>query len=240
MEKHSVIYRQQPIEFELRRKNVKNVNVNVKPDMSVMVSAGDDVPLDVIKEFIHRRGAWILKTLNHFKQVEPEPQSPREYVSGESFTYLGKQVRLKVYTSDTDQVTYTRGFLELYTQDPSSLKRKRSLLKRWFQARTETILHESLQAVYPQVQKYGVTQPNIMIQPMKARWGSCIKDRNIILLNSELIKAPKYCIHYVILHELLHFKYAYHNQEFYELLTALLPDWKERKAILDEEIVRTL
>lgn len=235
-----MIYREQSIEFELHRKNVKNVNVNVKPDMSVMVSAGHDVPLEFIKAFIQRRGSWILKTVNHFKQVEPEPHSPREYVSGESFTYLGKQVRLKVYKSDNDQVKYMRGFLELHTQDPTSLKRKRSLVKRWFQARTETVFHESLQTVYPQVQKYGITQPKIMIQPLKARWGSCIKDRRLILLNSELIKAPKYCIQYVILHELLHFKYPYHDHEFYEFLTAFMPDWKARKAILDEEIVRAL
>jgi predicted metal-dependent hydrolase len=240
MEKHSVIYRQQPIEFELHRKNVKNVNVNVKPDMSIMVSASPDVPLEFIKGFIQSRGPWILKTVNHFKQVEAEPQSPREYVSGESFTYLGKQVRLKVYKADADHVKYMRGFLELHTQDPTSLKRKRTLMRRWFQGRTETVFQESLHTVYPQVQKYGIKKPKIMIQPMKARWGSCIKDRHMILLNSELIKAPKYCIHYVILHELIHFKYPHHDHQFYEFLTALMPDWKDRKAILDEEIVRTL
>ena len=50
MEKHSVIYRQQPIEFELRRKNVKNVNVNVKPDMSILVSANPGQPLQVLRK----------------------------------------------------------------------------------------------------------------------------------------------------------------------------------------------
>jgi predicted metal-dependent hydrolase len=240
MEKHAVLYRQQPIEFELRRKNVKNVNVNVRPDMSVTVSAAPDVPLEFIKAFIQRRGAWILKTVNQFKQVEPEPRSPREYVSGESFTYLGEQLRLKVYEAEADQVKYVRGFLELHTQDASSLARKRSLVRCWFQARTEAVFEESLGVVYPLVQKYGVKRPQLMIRPMKARWGSCITDRRLILLNSELIKAPKYCIQYVILHELLHFTHSYHDQAFYEFLTALMPDWKARKAILDEEIVRTL
>jgi len=75
---------------------------------------------------------------------------------------------------------------------------------------------------------------------MKARWGSCITDKRLILINSELIKAPKYCIDYVILHELLHFKYRNHDAEFYNFMTSLMPDWKQRKEILDEEVVRDL
>ncbi|MCP4404692.1 MAG: M48 family metallopeptidase [bacterium] len=240
MERHSVTYRKQPIEFELYRKDVKNVNVNIRPDMSIQVSANPDVPLDFIKDFIQSRGSWIVKTVKHFKQVEPEAQSPREYVSGESFKYLGKQLRLKVYESDTELVRYMRGFLEVHIKDPGHFKRKRKIVTRWFQARTEIILKEALETMYPQVEKYGIKKPKIMIRPMKARWGSCIKDKQIILLNSELIKAPKYCIQYVVLHELIHFRHPNHDHNFYEFLAALMPDWKACKAILDEEVVRSL
>ena len=144
MEKHRITYRQQPIEFELHRKDVKHVNVNIRPDMSIQVSANPDVPLDFIKDFMRSRGSWIVKTVNHFKQVEPEVQSPREYVSGESFTYLGKQLRLKVYEADTEQVRYMRGFLEVHIKDPTHFKRKRTIVTRWFQARTDIILQEAL------------------------------------------------------------------------------------------------
>ena len=88
--------------------------------------------------------------------------------------------------------------------------------------------------------KYQVPKPRIMIRIMKARWGSCWKVANTILLNFELIKAPKYCIEYVVLHELIHFLHRNHDQQFYVFLSALMPDWKQRKAILDEEVVREL
>lgn len=39
------------------------------------------------------------------------------------------------------------------------------------------------------------------------------------------------------LHELLHFIYPKHNTQFYEALTVCMPDWKERKRLLDYEIV---
>ena len=72
---------------------------------------------------------------------------------------------------------------------------------------------------------------------MKKRWGSCLRSKNRIILNYELIKAPKHCIEYVVLHELVHFIHRNHDQKFYNMLTVLMPDWKQRKAILDEEIV---
>jgi predicted metal-dependent hydrolase len=43
-----------------------------------------------------------------------------------------------------------------------------------------------------------------------------------------------------VLHELLNFKYANHDADFYAFLTSLMPDWKQRKDILDEEIVMNL
>ena len=75
---------------------------------------------------------------------------------------------------------------------------------------------------------------------MKARWGSALTDKKTILLNAELIKDPKYCIDYVVLHELIHFKYNNHSEKFYQMLYSLMPDWEKRKKILDEEIVKDL
>ena len=90
------------------------------------------------------------------------------------------------------------------------------------------------------VEKYGINKPIIQIRLMRARWGSCIKLKNILLLNFELIKAPKFCLDYVVLHELIHFIHRSHDAEFYAFLTVLMPDWRIRKEILDEEVAREL
>lgn len=79
-----------------------------------------------------------------------------------------------------------------------------------------------------------------MIRSMKARWGSCLRDRGMLLLNLELVKAPIHCIDYVVLHELLHFMCPRHDSKFYSYITVFMPDWVQRKEILDEEIVRGL
>ncbi|OEF97569.1 M48 family metallopeptidase [Desulfuribacillus alkaliarsenatis] len=242
MEKHSVTYGTKEIQFQLIRKNIKNINLNVKPDMSISISASGKVPLDYIYQFVKEKAPWIVRNVGFFKEVQAEHTSIKEYVSGESFKYLGKQYRLKVIESDAEveSVKYYRGFIELKVKDKKNHAKKEKLVTAWFKEKAELNFADSLNRVYPIIEKQGVPKPEIQIRTMKARWGSCIKDKNIIVLNFELIKAPKFCIDYVVLHELIHFKYQNHDATFYELLTLLMPDWKQRKAILDEEVVREL
>ncbi|MEK4876019.1 SprT family zinc-dependent metalloprotease [Bacillus sp. FSL W8-0102] len=240
MEKHQIEYANKIIDFVVKRKKVKNVNLNIKPDMTIEVTANDRVPLDFICDFVKTKGAWILKNVKTFKDVQPYRQSEREYVSGETFKYLGKQYRLRVMQEEEEKVKYFRGFIYLYVKDTENVNRKAKLIDEWYREKAQKIFHESLDKMFPLVQKYGVEKPNIDLRSMKARWGSALTEKNIILLNTELIKAPKYCIDYVVLHELIHFKYNDHSDNFYKMLYSLMPDWEKRKAILDEEIVKDL
>ena len=240
MEKHSIVAQGKEIEFLVNRKDVKNVNLNVRPDMSVIVSANSQVPLGFIKDFVQEKALWILENISYFKDVQPEHYLKKEYVSGETFKYLGRQYRLKVEEAPEESIKYYQGFICLYVKDKTNFKKKKQLVEEWFRKKAINNFQEGLERVYPLLEKYGVKKPTLVIRTMKSRWGSCIVDKNTIILNFELIKAPKYCIDYVILHELIHFKYPNHDSNFYSFLTTLMPDWKQRKEILDEEVIRDL
>lgn len=241
MEKHSITYGGKIIEFEVQRKNVKNINLNVRPDMSVVVSASEKVPLDYILDFVKSKASWIIKNVGYFKDVQPEHTAEKVYLSGETFKYLGKQYRLKVEeTEEVESVKYYRGYLYLTVKDKQNYNRKEKLIDGWYRDKAKEKFLESLERMYPSVEKYSIEKPEILIRTMRARWGSCTPEKQSILLNSELIKAPKLCIDYVVLHELIHFKYRNHDNDFYDFMTSLMPDWKQRKEILDEEVVREL
>lgn len=240
MEKYSIKYGEKIIKFEVERKNVKNINLNVKPDMKVVVSANFSVPTEYLLKFVKEKASWIIKNISYFKDAQPEITSVKEYISGESFKYLGKQYRLRVEENQDESVRYFQGFIELRIKDKKNKTKKEKLLNEWFRRKAILNFNESLNRVYSMVEKYGIKKPEIQIRIMKARWGSCILDKNLIVLNFDLIKAPKFCIDYVVLHELLHFRYINHDAEFYNFLTMLMPDWKKRKEILDEEFVREL
>ncbi len=240
MQKYTVKYGNKIIEFELIRKNIKNINLNVKPNMSVIITANEMVPVDYILKFAKEKAPWIIKKLGHFKNVQPESTTIKNYVSGESFKYLGKQYRLKVNEVEKESVKYLQGYIELNVKDKSDYQHKENLVNKWFDEKALINFQESINRVFTQIEKYGVKKPCIMIRTMKARWGSCVKDKNTIILNRDLIKAPKFCIDYVVLHEIVHLLYRNHDSQFYNFMTSLMPDWRQRKEILDEEVIRGL
>ncbi|MCE5341970.1 MAG: M48 family metallopeptidase [Eubacteriales bacterium] len=75
------------------------------------------------------------------------------------------------------------------------------------------------------------------MRKMKTLWGSCSRNKGRISLNYYLYKASVPSIEYVILHELAHFIHPKHNKAFYDFLTIYMPDWEQRKAMLDYETV---
>lgn len=240
MSRHTVFYGKREIGFDLIRKDVKNINLNIRPDLTISVSASEEVPLEVIKEFVTEKGSWINKNMKYFQEFQPHALAPKEYVSGESFKYLGRQYRLKVKQSEVEEVEFFRRFICLHVKDTKDTERKEALLNAWFEERAEYHFQSSLERMYKLVKKYDILKPVLKIREMKTRWGSCHRENATIILNSDLIAAPKHCIDYVVLHELIHFKYKNHDGEFHTFLTSLMPDWEQRKRILDEEIVREL
>jgi predicted metal-dependent hydrolase len=240
MEKQSITFNGKIIEFEIIRKKVKNINLNVKPDMTITVSVSKEVPISYIEQFVRKKAIWILKNVSYFEDTQPYEKLEREYVNGESYKYLGKQYRLKVFESYYEYVKYYRGFICLYVKNKNDFIQKEKLINNWFRKRIEIVAYDSLEKNYDLVKKYYIDKPKISFRLMKARWGSCFIEKKEIILNYDLIKAPKYCIDYVLLHELIHFKYENHDDNFYNFLTVLMPDWKKRKEILDLEVVKLL
>ena len=240
MNTYEVTYGEETIKFEVERKKVKNVNLNIKVNGDVIVTAKDEVPLEFIEGFILRKASWIIKQVKYYKAHEVKGKYEKELVSGESIKYLGKQYRLKVVESEEEYVKYLRGYIYLYVKDKSNYRKKEQLLNNWFDIKCREVFKSLYEEMYLIVSKYGVPDVKINIRKMKTRWGSCMAEKNTIILNRDLIKAPKYCIKYVVLHELVHMIYKEHNNEFYDFLFTLMPDWKERKRILDEEVVMTL
>ncbi len=97
-----------------------------------------------------------------------------------------------------------------------------------------------VQEIYPVFQKYDVAMPVVRIREMDTRWGSCLVRKGIITLNKRLLEAPRNCIEYVVMHEFCHFIHPNHSKHFYGFLSMLMPDWRERKALLDRNIANYL
>jgi predicted metal-dependent hydrolase len=241
--KHELVIDGRTIPFELHRKPVRHLNLNLKLDGTVLVSAAERVPLYTIYDFLRKKSAWLQKNMKDVRKQSPETLVPKTYESGESFRYLGKQYRLRVVPTEKGEDNYIElsGMtIRMRVEEKSTVEQRRALLDAWFQERAITVFHEVLNRMYPFVAKYHVKMPRIESKQMKTRWGSCSRKRHVIVLNEDLIKVPISGVEYVVLHELIHFLYWHHDQEFYDMLTVCMPDWRVRKQLLDEVYIRQL
>lgn len=233
----AIWYNGQRISLALVRSKTNRLTISVHPNLAVTVRAPLDKTLPQIKARVQRRAGWIAKQLQHFRQ-SPLASPTRQYVSGETHVFLGRQYRLKLHTADHNSVKLIGRYLHVHTPAPSHSYRLRTLVEKWYRERATHLLHRYVQQCYARVKRFGIPSPTVRLKKMHKRWGSCTRAHRIIL-NAELIKAPPQCIDYVVVHELCHLRIHGHNKAFFQLLTACMPDWQTRKRRLESVALTT-
>jgi predicted metal-dependent hydrolase len=219
------------IERVARTADNGRVMVKVQPDCRVLVMAPSESSDAVVLAAVQKRSRWIYQHLRDFREQHKDVR-PRRYVSGESHFYLGKRYLLKIMSHSAPQpsVKLTRGKIEVTAKDLNSAS-VQTLLDTWYRNRAKDIFSKRLETVLEQAMWVrGV--PPISIRRMQTQWGSCSPNGRLTL-NPDLVKAPRDCIDYVILHELCHIAEHNHSQKFYRLMNRVMPGWEKVKTRLD-------
>jgi len=229
-----VLYGKSPVSYQLHFRRRKTLGIDVYPDQSVIAVAPNGADVSVVDEKVLKRAPWILKQQRDFEAFLPI-LPPHKYISGESFRYLGRQYKLRLIKAKTERVSLQRGQIHVSLPDRNDSLQVKTLLDVWFRQRAEIVIAELWPKCIAKVEPHGIQPKTYQLRKMKTRWGSCGKN-GIILLNPELIAAPKACIEYLIIHELCHLKHYNHGAEFFELLTLLVPDWEVLRQKLNQSV----
>jgi predicted metal-dependent hydrolase len=180
---------------------------------------------------VKKRGRWIYEKLRNFRK-QMEHATPRKFISGESHYYLGKQYLLKIQEAphQPQSVKLLRGKLEVSVmqKNPRAVS---ELLMAWYKSRAKEIFESRLDALLDQT-LWVTDRPPLRLLTMQTQWGSCSPNGRITL-NPHLVKAPRECIDYVILHELCHIAEHNHSSRFYRLMDQVMPSWEDTKGRLD-------
>lgn len=216
-------------EILVSRKSIKNVHLSVYPPIgSVAISIPDHMNDQQVRAYISTKIPWIRKQQRKLAQQERETE--RTFVSGESHFIWGKRYLLKVV--DGKKEIYVKGNkIVLVCPHGSSLRYKKQMYAAW----QRNLIRSHIDSVLVECEKkLGVHVKNIHIRSMRTKWGSCTQNKSLITLNTELVKKPKDCFEYVLIHELLHLKYPNHKREFQNAMTSVIPNWKNLKTHLND------
>lgn len=215
--------------YELTRKTVKNINLRIRRDGSIHVSAPAFVSKDQIDTFLLRETPFIIKTL---AQIEKKPAFRLN--TGDVLYIHGRPLTLCVIPGPVGKV-YERGdflYMEMPHGDEESQRAR--LYHQYLRQQAGPLFTASIARIYPRLQPYGVPLPTVTLRRMRSRWGSCTPARKRISLNTYLAVMPDGCIDQVVLHELCHFLECNHSSRFYGWMSRFMPDWKAWR----QELVR--
>ena len=232
-EKRKVLTDCGEITFIFERKSIKNINLRIRHNGNVYVSAPTNVPKNVVDTFVISKCNYIKNAIDNFENNEIQ-KTEKQYISGENVTFLGKNMRISIVKDSDEYVNCDGIYVYVHVKCPDYYNRKKNLFNNWLKEQCSIIFNEIVQNVHKKFIPYDISFPQITLRNMKSRWGSCQPNKCVITLNKHLIEAPKSCIEYVVYHEFCHFIHPNHSKQFYSLLQIMLPDWKERKYLLEK------
>jgi predicted metal-dependent hydrolase len=228
------------IAYTIRRsqRRKKTIEITLDPGEGVLVSAPVKATATEVARIVHRRARWIIRKSTE-SVLRPRP---KQFVSGESLPYLGRQVRLFVLREPQDDrigrahvsVTFDHWSFRVLAPDYLTGEDRRAAIlhaiRRWYKQRAQ----ERLEArVLLWSDKLGCQLTRIVTRDQRQRWGSCAPD-GTLRFNWRIVMAEPALIDYVVVHELLHLKVRNHGPGFWAEMAAALPDYKLRRTRLKE------
>lgn len=215
------------ISYTLTIKPVKNINLRVKPDGTVGVSASPRAPKALIDSFVISRADMIFAALQRYSATE---KAPRLYADGEEIRIFGKPATTRI--TPRGKSFYSDGVLTLCAENTPAARR--AAYEKWERDFCERLFRELTDKVHALYARRDIPNPTITVREMSSRWGSCRPDLGKITLNKKLLHVPTECAFYVIAHELAHFVQPNHSARFYAVVAEIMPDYKARKRLLED------
>jgi len=218
-------------EYELiPRPRRKSATILIKDD-KVRVLVPSSVSQERVQEFVRSKAQWIREKLRHNLEVR-DSLRPKEYVDGETFSYLGQNYYLKVLDGKPDKASQRDGCFLVHVQNPISGETRDRLivsqLTEWYLEKAAVVIEERVNRFSAQI---AVGPRKIRIKNYRSRWGSC-NARGEVSFNWRIIMAPQRVIDYVVVHELCHLKLLNHSKDYWKLLGKVMSDYKESRAWL--------
>ena len=207
------------VRYCLQRKRVKNINLRIKSDGTVYISAGMRVPIRVIEGVILERSQWIIHYTSE-QRKKNEVRKDQLFLWGEALEivcYLCPQ-------GEKECCIVADGKAVFRMNHPDDNDRRQAL---WLDR-----LREEAQKVFVPLyeqwserflMKYGAKKQRLTIKPMTSRWGSRSQKTERIALNLYLAEKPREYLEYTIVHELCHLLRMDHSRQFHQLVEENLP-----------------
>ena len=220
------------LEYSIQRgRRKKTVAIQVTSPTQVVVLAPLSLEKEKIREIVQKKAQWIFNKQEILKKTEA--LLPRkEFTSGEQVLFLGRRYRLKVLDGEGRQAAQLelkgrRICVEVYSQLAPEEKKEaiKDALKHWYFTEAEKVINNRVRRFSRLLE---IVPSGVKIRDQQTRWGSCSQS-GVLRFNWRIAMAPISVLDYVVVHELCHIKIKNHSQDFWRLVSLVIPDYRKRR-----------
>ena len=112
-------------------------------------------------------------------------------------------------------IHYSQNIIKIYVD---------KMIKNIFKNNTEELIAKRL-PYWSEIT--GLKYNKFEIRDATTRFGSCMPSKKNVYFSSRLIMLPVDKVDAIIVHELCHMKYKYHNNDFYNLVSKYINNYRE-------------
>jgi predicted metal-dependent hydrolase len=211
--------------FEIRRSaRRKTIGLTVDRGGELVLHAPDRVERAELERWARQKLLWVHRKLALKEELAPRMRPP-EFVTGESFRYLGRLFRLVIIDRQEVPLRFDGRRFALRRDARAAAA---ELFRNWYIAAGSEWVRKRVSLLS---RRTTAAPASVEVRDLGFRWGSCAKN-GAVLFNWRLLQLPVRLADYVIFHELAHLVEGHHGPAFWKLLDSVQPDWRERKSEL--------
>jgi predicted metal-dependent hydrolase len=198
----------------------KTLTIEIAHDAALIVRAPERTSIDYIQKLVFQKRFWI-QDKQRIAYEKYQQITPKEFVNGEGFLYLGDSYRLYIVDNDDMPLSFDKEF----RLSKNCLPNARQMFIDWYKQEAYKKIKERLNW-YSDLT--GLKYSNYKITNAQKRWGSCNSKGNLYF-SWRLIMAPLNVIDYVIVHELVHLVARNHSKSFWKKVRIIYPKYRESR-----------
>ena len=200
-------------------------------DVAVVAPLG--TPPGEVASYVRRKRRWVFDAVREIEARHRRLLIQR-YASGAKLQYRGRWLMLDVRAGDVETVEVACRSKFHVSVPPGldgvgRLEAVRAALHGWLRDRAR---RDVLRLGRRHQAALGVEAAGFRLSDARSRWGSLGRD-GVVRVHWRLVQAPLAALEYVVAHEVAHLVHRTHGPEFWSALSRSLPDWPERKAMLE-------
>ena len=240
------------LEIVVKRQRRKSLALHILSPDELEIRAPLKCAWSQIDEFVYLKEDWILESIVSMKEMPVKPVPV--FAHGESHKFLGRDYQLEICQGAPALVFLLGDKIVVRSRQPGKKGEVERLFQNFLKSRAYSFFPDRIRQCRRKFSGIdndianGTTHTagdpgchprhdssdteGFRIRKMKARWGSC-SSRGELCFNSLLMQKDHALIDLVIVHELCHLRHFCHDRAFYNLLEAVLPDWREQAKLLD-------